>query len=94
VGVAGKEGVAGLTSLLSDSTAFRAVVQIPGTAYSLSKELFRREFKRCDVLHNHLRDYTNALLVQVAQTAVCNKFHSVQQMLPMAADGVGLHRLE
>src|SRR5437867_2273257 len=46
VGVVGNEGVAGLAALLSDSTAFRAVVQIPGNAYSLNQELLRREFKR------------------------------------------------
>ncbi len=97
VGVVGNEGVAGLTSLLSDSTAFRAVVQIPGTAYSLSQELLKREFKRCDVLHNYLLDYTNAMLVQVAQTAVCNKFHSVQQRfcrwLLMASDCTASNQL-
>ncbi len=77
--VVGNEGIVGLAALLADSTAFRAIVQIPGPAYSMSRELLRKEFKRCDVLHRLLLHYTNALLVQVAQTAVCNKFHSVEQ---------------
>src|SRR5439155_4299952 len=68
--VVGNEGVVGLASLLSDSTAFRAVVQISGNAYRLSHDLLKREFKRGESLHNLLLDYTNALLVQVAQTAV------------------------
>jgi len=95
--VVGNEGLVGLAALLSDSTAFRAVVQIPGNAYSLSHDLLKKEFKRCDALHNHLLDYTNAMLVQVAQTAVCNKFHSVQERfcrwLLMASDGTGSNQL-
>src|SRR4051812_25744299 len=77
--VVGNDGLVGLAALLSDSTAFRAVVQIPGNAYSLSQDLLKREFKRCEVLHRLILEYTNAMLVQVAQTAVCNKFHSVQE---------------
>jgi CRP-like cAMP-binding protein len=95
--VVGNEGIVGLASLLADSTAFRAVVQISGDAYSLSQDLLRKEFKRCDVLHNLVLDYTNALLVQVAQTAVCNKFHSVQERfcrwLLMASDRIGSSQL-
>lgn len=95
--VVGNEGIVGLASLLSDSTAFRAVVQITGESYSLNQDLLRKEFKRCDVLHNLVLDYTNALLVQVAQTAVCNKFHSVQERfcrwLLMASDRIGSSQL-
>lgn len=77
--VVGNEGVVGLASLLADATAFRAVVQIPGSAHSMSREFLRKEFRRCEVLHRVLLHYTNALLIQVAQTAVCNKFHSVEE---------------
>jgi CRP-like cAMP-binding protein len=95
--VVGNEGIVGLASLLSDSTAFRAVVQISGNAFSLSQEVLRKEFKRCDALHKLLLDYTNSLLVQVAQTAVCNKFHSVQERfsrwLLMASERVGSNQL-
>jgi CRP-like cAMP-binding protein len=90
--VVGNEGIVGVASLLANSTAFRVVVQISGRAYSLSQDLLRREFKRCDVLHSLLLDYTNGLLVQVAQTAVCNKFHSVEERfcrwLLMACDRI------
>lgn len=95
--VVGNEGIVGLASLLSDSTAFRAVVQIGGSAYSMSQDLLRREFKRSEALHNILLDYTNALLVQIAQTAVCNKFHSVEERfcrwLLMASDRVDSNQL-
>jgi len=77
--VIGNEGVVGIDSVLGESTAFRAVVQLPGRAYSVKHDVLRREFKRCDGLHRVLLHYTNALLVQIAQTAVCNKFHSVEE---------------
>jgi CRP-like cAMP-binding protein len=79
VSVIGNEGVVGIASLLGESTAFRAVVQIPGHAFSMKRDLLRREFKRHEGIHRLLLHYTNALVVQLAQTAVCNKFHSVQE---------------
>ena len=95
--IVGNEGIVGLASLLSDSTAFRAVVQITGNAYSLSHDLLRKEFKRCEVLHRILLEYTNSLLVQVAQTAVCNKFHSVEERfcrwLLMASDRIDSNQI-
>ena len=79
VGIVGNEGMVGIAALLGDVTAFRAVVQIPGHAFSLKRDLLRREFRRSDTLHRVLLHYTNALVVQIAQTAVCNKFHSVEE---------------
>jgi CRP-like cAMP-binding protein len=79
VGVVGNEGIVGIASLLGDSTAFRAVVQIPGSAFVMKRDVLRREFKRSEGFHRLLLHYTNALLVQVAQTAVCNKFHFVEE---------------
>lgn len=79
VSVIGNEGIVGIASILGDSTAFRAVVQIPGRAHSVKRDILRREFKRCEGLNRVLLHYTNALVIQVAQTAVCNKFHSVQE---------------
>jgi CRP-like cAMP-binding protein len=77
--VIGNEGVVGIPSLLSDSTAFRAVVQLPGRAYAMPRDVLRKEFRRSEGLHKILLHYTNALLIQIAQTAVCNKFHSVEE---------------
>src|SRR5262249_30061986 len=77
--VIGNEGVVGIPSLLADSTAFRAVVQLPGQAYVMRRDVLKNEFKRCEALHRILLHYTNALLIQIAQTAVCNKFHSVEE---------------
>ena len=77
--VIGNEGVVGVASLLAETTAFRAVVQLPGRAYMMKGDSLRKEFKRCEALHRLLLCYTNALLIQIAQTAVCNKFHSVEE---------------
>ena len=77
--VVGNEGIIGITSLFENVTAFRAVVQIPGRAYAVSCDFLQTEFGRCDVVHRVLLRYTNALLVQLSQTAVCNKFHSVEE---------------
>jgi len=77
--VVGNEGIVGVTSLFENVTAFHAVVQIPGLAYAVSCEFLQTEFGRCDVVHRVLLRYTNALLLQLSQTAVCNKFHSVEE---------------
>src|SRR5262249_54338450 len=77
--VVGNEGLVGLTGLLSDRTAFRACVQIEGNAYAIGSDVLRKEFGRSDVVSKVVLDYATALLVQVAQTAVCNKFHSVRE---------------
>jgi CRP-like cAMP-binding protein len=77
--VIGNEGVVGLSSVLADTTAFRAVVQLPGRAYVMKRDVLRKEFKRLEMLHRVLLHYTNAVLIQIAQTAVCNKFHSVEE---------------
>jgi CRP-like cAMP-binding protein len=77
--VVGHEGVVGITSLFENVTAFQAVVQIPGRAYAVNCEFLQTEFGRCDVVHRVLLRYTNAVLLQLSQTAVCNKFHSVEE---------------
>jgi CRP-like cAMP-binding protein len=77
--VVGNEGIVGITSLFENVTAFHAVVQIPGRAYAVSCDFLQTEFGRCDVVHRILLRYTNTLLLQLSQTAVCNKFHSVEE---------------
>jgi CRP-like cAMP-binding protein len=79
VGVVGNEGIVGIAALLGEVTAFRTIVQMPGRAFSLKRDLLRKEFRRQEGLHRVLLQYTNALVVQIAQTAVCNKFHSVEE---------------
>src|SRR5258705_10445474 len=59
----------------------RAVVQSAGYAYRLMGQLLKEEFNRAGELQHLLLRYTQALLTQMAQTAVCNRHHSVDQQL-------------
>jgi CRP-like cAMP-binding protein len=59
----------------------RAVVQSEGQAYRLPGELLKKEFNRAGPLQHLLLRYTLALLTQMAQTAVCNRHHTVDQQL-------------
>jgi hypothetical protein len=63
-----------------ESTTSRGVVQSAGKAFRLSSRVIKEEFKRAPVLHLLLR-YTQALITQMAQTAVCNRHHSLDQQL-------------
>ncbi len=81
VGVIGNEGIVGISAVLGDTTAFRAIVQIAGRAYKIKRDQLRREFNHQEALHRLLLQFTNAFVVQMAQTAVCNKFHSVEERL-------------
>ncbi len=82
VAIVGEEGLIGIALFMGgDTTPSRAVVQNAGHAYQLKWEILKREFKRGGALQHLLLRYTQALLTQVAQTAVCNRHHSVEQQL-------------
>ena len=81
IAVVGNEGVVGISLFMGgESTTSRAVVQSAGRAFRLSAEIMKDEFKRAPVLHLLLR-YTRALITQMAQTAVCNRHHTLDQQL-------------
>jgi hypothetical protein len=63
-----------------ESTPSRAVVQSAGKGFRVPSAMIKEEFKRPPVLHLLLR-YTQALITQMAQTAVCNRHHSLDQQL-------------
>lgn len=82
ISVIGNEGILGTPLFLGgDSTPHRAVVQSAGSAYRLSAQLLKEEFNRNTNLHRLLLSYTQSLMTQMAQTAVCNRHHSVDQQL-------------
>lgn len=82
MGVVGCDGVVGIAVFMGgDTTPNRAVVQNAGAAYRLELQYFRDEFRRIGELHRLLLLYTQALLTQMSQTAVCNRLHSVEQQL-------------
>jgi CRP-like cAMP-binding protein len=82
IAVVGNEGVVGISLFMGgDTTPNRAVVQSAGGCYRLGAEAIKAEFNRsAPVMHLLLR-YTQALITQMAQTAVCNRHHTVDQQL-------------
>ncbi len=82
IAVVGDEGVVGISLFMGgESTPSRAVVQSAGEGYRLIGRAIKEEFGRSGpVMHLMLR-YTQALITQMAQTAVCNRHHSLDQQL-------------
>ncbi len=82
IAVVGYEGLVGISLFMGgESTTSRAVVQSAGLGYRLQASMMLQEFNRAGpVLHLLLR-YTQALLTQMSQTAVCNRHHSLDQQL-------------
>jgi CRP-like cAMP-binding protein len=82
ISVVGNEGIVGISVFMGgESTPSRAVVQSAGHAYRLPGERLREEFNRDADLRLLLLRYTQALITQMAQTAVCNRHHSIDQQL-------------
>ena len=78
----GNEGMVGVSLFMGgDTTPSSAVVQTAGHAYRLERRLLKQEFERGGLLQKLLLRYTQALLTQMAQTAVCNRHHSLEQQL-------------
>ena len=82
IAVVGNEGIVGISLFMGgESTPSRAVVQSAGKGFRLKAQLMKEEFNRAGpVLHLLLR-YTQALITQMSQTAVCNRHHTVDQQL-------------
>lgn len=82
IGVVGYEGVVGIALFLGgDTTPNRAVVQSAGHALKVEAHVLRGEFERGGEMQLLLLRYTQALLTQISQTAVCNRLHTVEQQL-------------
>ncbi len=82
IAVVGNEGVTGVALFMGgQSMPHRAVVQSAGHAYRLKGQLLMGEFNHCRRFQHLLLHYTQALLTQTAQTAVCNRHHSLNQQL-------------
>jgi len=80
--VTGNEGLVGIALFMGgETTPSRAVVQSAGHAYRLKAAILRSEFEHGGALQHLLLRYTQALITQMAQTAVCNRHHSVEQQL-------------
>lgn len=78
----GNEGVVGISLFMGgNTTPSSAVVQTAGHAYRLGRRLLQQEFNRGELLQRLLLRYTQALMTEMAQTAACNRHHSVEQQL-------------
>jgi CRP-like cAMP-binding protein len=82
IAIVGKEGAVGVSLFMGgETTPSRAVVQSPGFAYRLSGARLKQEFIRHGQMLNLLLRYTQSLITQMAQTAVCNRYHALDQQL-------------
>ena len=82
IAVVGNEGLIGISLFMGgESTPSRAVVQSAGKGYRLPAQALKDEFNRGGVVLHLLLRYTQALITQMSQTAVCNRHHSLDQQL-------------
>ena len=78
----GKEGMVGVSIFMGgNTTSSSAVVQTAGHCYRMERSYLKQEFNRAGLLQSLLLRYTQALMTQMAQTAACNRHHSVEQQL-------------
>jgi CRP-like cAMP-binding protein len=82
IAVTGRDGLVGIALFMGgETTPSRAVVQSAGHGYRLTAARLKKEFERGGALQHLLLRYTQALITQMTQTAVCNRHHSVDQQL-------------
>jgi CRP-like cAMP-binding protein len=82
IAVTGCEGLVGIALFMGgETTPSRAVVQSAGHGYRLRAAILRSEFERGGALQHLLLRYTQALITQMTQTAVCNRHHAVEEQL-------------
>lgn len=78
----GNEGMVGISLFMGgDTTPSSAVVQTAGHAYRLKRQILKQEFDLAGLFQRLLLRYTQALMTQMSQTAVCNRHHSIEQQL-------------
>lgn len=82
ISIVGNEGIVGIALFMGgESTPSRAIIQSGGYAYRLQAKKFKEEFHKHSELLTLLLRYTQALITQMAQTAACNRHHTIDQQL-------------
>jgi CRP-like cAMP-binding protein len=82
VGLCGNEGAVGLSGLFGSATSpYQNLVQVPGTGSRLMLEAAKQEFRRGGAFQAFLLRFTDSLLLQTSQTALCNRIHSDEERL-------------
>jgi CRP-like cAMP-binding protein len=99
VGLVGREGVAGISEALGTlPLPYGLVVQLSGLTYRAPKQVIRQHILSCSALHTLLMDYSQLVMHQLAQSALCNRFHSSVQRLArwllLTAERADTHRFE
>jgi CRP-like cAMP-binding protein len=81
IGLIGHEGMVGVPAILGGVTPYRAVVQMGGDALRIRGQRLYEEFRRNPFLRDLFLKYTNAFLIQIAQSSICNCYHTLQERL-------------
>ena len=82
VGIAGRQALLGVATFMAEAQmAKRAVVQIAGQAYRMSAKAVKEEFSHCGDFQDVCMAYTQMLIAQISQSAICNQLHSVEERL-------------
>src|SRR5499427_342788 len=93
IGLIGYEGMVGVPAILGGVMPYRAVVQMGGDAFRIRGPKLYEEFRQNPFLRDLLLKYTNTFLIQIAQSSICNCYHTLQERLCrwllVARDAVG-----
>lgn len=82
IGIVGNDGILGVELFMGgETTTNRAIVQSAGNAFKMNTKAMRSEFTLGGIFQKMLLRYTQALIAQISQTAVCNRLHSVEEQL-------------
>lgn len=82
VAIVGREGVASVSAILGrHRLPFRIVTQVTGTALRVPTDVITRQLRDCEQLHERLLQYSESVIFQVGQSAICNRFHNAKQRL-------------
>lgn len=98
VAIVGREGVASVSAILGrNRLPFRIVTQVSGTAWRMPTDVVTRQLHECGELHERLLRYSEGVILQVGQSAICNRFHNAKQRLArwllMTVDRAGTRQL-
>jgi CRP-like cAMP-binding protein len=81
IGLIGNEGMVGVPAILGGVTPYQAVVQMAGDGFRVQGRKLYEEFDRNPFLRDLLLKYTNAFIIQISQSSLCNCYHSLQERL-------------
>jgi CRP-like cAMP-binding protein len=81
IGLVGNEGMVGVPVILGGVAPYRAIVQMGGDAFRIGSRTLCEEFRKNPFVRDLLLKYTNAFMIQIAQSSICNCYHTLQERL-------------